>query len=80
MADRFFPNLMPDFVAETPSPPPAPTDEEQIVAQGSEDSLLKLLSLPYPTLSERFKRTALDLKETVHLSLLSLYIYTHTTR
>lgn len=59
MADRFFPNVMPDYVAETP-----PTQEET-PPQGGEDSLIKLLSMPFSALSQRLKRTALDLKETV---------------
>ncbi|CBI28768.3 hypothetical protein VitviT2T_017735 [Vitis vinifera] len=58
MADRFFPNVMPDYVAETP-----PTQEET-PPQGGEDSLIKLLSMPFSALSQRLKRTALDLKET----------------
>lgn len=55
MADRFFPNLMPDFLPEK-----ATEDEE-----AGEDPLSKLLSMPYPLLSERLKRAAQDLKETV---------------
>ncbi|KAA8524440.1 hypothetical protein F0562_010836 [Nyssa sinensis] len=62
MADRFFPNTMPDFVAETAT---AVEEEEATVAQGSEDSLMKLLSMPYATLSERLKRAALDVKESL---------------
>ncbi|PKI54621.1 hypothetical protein CRG98_024972, partial [Punica granatum] len=58
MADRFFPNEMPDFVAEKAA-------EEEEAAAG--DSLGKLLSMPYPLLSERLKRAALDLKETIVL-------------
>lgn len=57
MGDRFFPNEMPDFVSETTA--------EEILAESSEDSLLKLLSLPYSSISEKFKRSALGLKETV---------------
>ena len=54
MADRFFPNEMPDFVAET------------IVTGGTtKDSLINLLSVPYKTLSDKLKTSALDLKETV---------------
>ncbi|XP_010241998.1 PREDICTED: lanC-like protein GCL2 isoform X2 [Nelumbo nucifera] len=56
MADRFFINEMPEFVAET---------NDETGAEGIEDSLLKLLSLPYPTLAAKLKRTALDLKETI---------------
>ncbi|KAL5797603.1 hypothetical protein ACOSQ2_002423 [Xanthoceras sorbifolium] len=55
MADRFFPNVMPDFVEET----------AQLEDDAAADSLLKLLSMSYPSLSQRFKRAALDLKETV---------------
>ena len=65
MADRFFPNEMPDFVEEK---------DEDSVSVGSEDSLLKLLSMPYSSLSERLKRAGLDLKETVHI-FLSKHIY-----
>ncbi|KAK2651082.1 hypothetical protein Ddye_018571 [Dipteronia dyeriana] len=54
MADRFFPNVMPDFVEET-----------ALHQDDSADSLLNLLSMPYPSLSQSFKRAALDLKETV---------------
>lgn len=71
MADRFYPNLMPDFVAENPA-----VEEEQhpTTQQGTDESLLKLLSTPYHILSEKFKRAALDLKETVkQLHLLPLY-------
>ncbi|XVF18915.1 hypothetical protein REPUB_Repub11eG0064800 [Reevesia pubescens] len=55
MADRFFPNEMPDFVAETP-----------VTGGGAtKDSLTNLLSLPYKTLSDKLKASALDLKDTV---------------
>ncbi|KAG4165050.1 hypothetical protein ERO13_A13G056100v2 [Gossypium hirsutum] len=57
MADCFFPNVLPDFVPET-------TQHEQ---QEIGDTLIKLLSMPYSSLSQHFKRTALDLKETVTL-------------
>ncbi|KAI3745008.1 hypothetical protein L1987_58108 [Smallanthus sonchifolius] len=57
MTDRYFENFMSDFVQEKATVPGV--DEEK------EDSLKKLLSLPYPTLSEKLKRAALDLKETV---------------
>lgn len=57
MADRFFPNVMPDFVAETPA---------SVAEQRPDmDSFLKLLSMPYLPLSEHFKRAALDLKENI---------------
>ncbi|XP_062153051.1 lanC-like protein GCL2 [Alnus glutinosa] len=54
MADRFFPNVMPDFVAES-----------TVISAEAQDSLMELLSMPYHSLSERFKRAALDLKETI---------------
>lgn len=63
MADRFFPNDMPNSVPETDDPSAAG-------AVGSSSSLLKLLSLPYSKTAERFLRAGLDLKEKVHLSLL----------
>ncbi|KAJ4774398.1 LanC-like protein 2 [Rhynchospora pubera] len=53
MADRFFPNEMPDFVEET----------EGAAATGS--SLARLLSLPYPKLSEKLLKAGLDLKEKI---------------
>lgn len=66
MADRFFPNPMPDFVPENPK---IIQEEEgkaiKIHEQGAQDSLLRLLSLPYSNLSKQLQRTALDLKETV---------------
>ncbi|KAI8557772.1 hypothetical protein RHMOL_Rhmol04G0035800 [Rhododendron molle] len=58
MADRFFPNEMPDFVPETPA-------EEQSAFETSGDSLTKLLSLPFNTVADTLKRAALDAKETV---------------
>lgn len=64
MADRFFPNVLPDFVPET-------TQNEQ---QEIGDTLIKLLSMPYSSLSQHFKRTALDLKETVASPSLSLFL------
>ncbi|GKV42490.1 hypothetical protein SLEP1_g49885 [Rubroshorea leprosula] len=57
MADRFFPNEMPDFVPETTA--------GETITSNTRDSLTKLLYLPYNTLSEKLKRSALDLKETV---------------
>lgn len=57
MADRFFPNEMPEFVPE------ATVDESS--TKGGEDSLLKLLSLPNNALSHIFKQSALDLKQLV---------------
>ncbi|KAI4322658.1 hypothetical protein L6164_022330 [Bauhinia variegata] len=65
MADRFFPNTLPDFVPETT--PSTPQEQEEAVTVSDGDSLMKLLAMPYPSLSERFKRAALDLKETILL-------------
>ncbi|KAJ4977244.1 hypothetical protein NE237_002350 [Protea cynaroides] len=56
MADRFFHNEMPDFVPEA-------TEERAV--EDVADSLLRLLSLPYSALAERFKQAALDLKATI---------------
>ncbi|XP_022748890.1 lanC-like protein GCL2 isoform X2 [Durio zibethinus] len=56
MADRFFPNVLPDLVAEKME------HKEEIG-----ETLMKLLSMPYSSLSQHFKRTALDLKETITL-------------
>lgn len=72
MADRFYPNAMPDFVAEIPTP-----STQQQGAAGS-DPLMKLLSMPYASLSQHFKRAALELKETVlslslHCDVCSIY-------
>ena len=62
MADRFFPNVMPHFVTED-------IQEEDKVTD--EDSLMKLLSMPYTSLSKQFQRSGLDLKETVTRTSLS---------
>ncbi|KAK4769897.1 hypothetical protein SAY87_030429 [Trapa incisa] len=55
MADRFFPNVMPDFVPEK-----AMGDDEVVG-----ESLTKALFMPYQLLSEQLKRAALDLKEAI---------------
>ncbi|WCJ30694.1 Glutathione S-transferase LANCL1 [Euphorbia peplus] len=66
MADRFFPNIMLDFVAEQQQDSSSSAEEEESsTIHGGGDSLLKLLSMPYPLLSKRFQRAALDLKETI---------------
>ncbi|KAI3915576.1 hypothetical protein MKW92_042598 [Papaver armeniacum] len=54
MADRFFANEMPEFIDETSN-----------IAEATENSLLKLLSLPYSSLSEKLKEKSLGLKETI---------------
>ncbi|RWW24845.1 hypothetical protein BHE74_00014018 [Ensete ventricosum] len=59
MADRYFPNEMPDFVEE----------QEGAVAQST---LHSLLCLPYTKLTDKFLRAALDLKEKVALFRCSL--------
>lgn len=64
MADRYFPNLMPDFVQEDPSIE-LQQEGQRIPEQGTEESLLRLLSTPYATVSEKIKRAALDLKESI---------------
>ena len=66
MADRFFPNVMPDFIAEATAE--TQDKEEDPVVSATQDSLMKLLSMPYPSLSQLFKCAALDLKETVSIS------------
>ncbi|KAL8131324.1 lanC-like protein GCL2 isoform X2 [Apium graveolens] len=62
MANRYFDNDMPDFVDETPG---AEKEGEEVVGQGTEESLVRLLCMPYHSFSENLKRAALDLKETV---------------
>ncbi|KAL3509404.1 hypothetical protein ACH5RR_028805 [Cinchona calisaya] len=65
MADRYFPNIMPDFMQEDPSIEHY-QDGQKIPEQGTEGSLLRLLATPYSaTVSEKLKRAALDLKETI---------------
>ncbi|XP_009357824.2 lanC-like protein GCL2 [Pyrus x bretschneideri] len=58
MADRFFPNIMPDMVAEAPTPSPPQ-------AEHGNDSLMNLLSTPCPSLSHLLKRAASDLIQTI---------------
>ncbi|KAJ9549243.1 hypothetical protein OSB04_021786 [Centaurea solstitialis] len=57
MTGRYFENFMRDLIKETS---PAAKHERIL-----EDSLFKLLSMPYPNLSARFQKAALDLKQTV---------------
>jgi len=61
MAVRFFQNPMPEFVPE--ATPSTPQEQEEALTVG--DSLTKLVAMPHAPLSERLKRAALDLKETV---------------
>ena len=72
MADRFFPNVMPDFVAEATAETQDEEGKEPVVV--TQDSLMKLLSMPYSSLSQRFKRAALDLKETVSISFTHFFL------
>jgi len=55
MADRFFPNDIPDYIDEAAASSPA--------AELSSSSLHTLLSLQYPALADRFLHVALDLKQ-----------------
>ncbi|XP_078427422.1 lanC-like protein GCL2 isoform X2 [Wolffia australiana] len=55
MADRYFCNDMPEFVAEE-------GEEEELVARSS---LLKLLHEPFPSAADRFLRAGIDLKEKI---------------
>ncbi|XP_024994104.1 lanC-like protein GCL2 [Cynara cardunculus var. scolymus] len=63
MTDRYFEN----FMREETSTVEGADEEERSVGlhKESQDSLLKLLSMPYPTLSARLKSAAIDLKQTV---------------
>lgn len=69
MATRFFRNDMPEFVAEK-----TVSDELAlpVIATSPQESLMRLLSMPYKFLSDRLKVAALDLKETVSFISLSL--------
>ncbi|XP_055824058.1 lanC-like protein GCR2 [Solanum dulcamara] len=53
MAERYYPNEMPDFSIEEFAP------------ENAKDSLSKLLSLPYDTISQRLKQDAINLKDEV---------------
>lgn len=69
MADRFYLNTMPYFLPENPNTVEEEERERygrsEIHPQGTQASLLRFLSLPYSTMSMRFQRAGLDLKETV---------------
>lgn len=69
MADRCFPNEMPDFFPEI-----IEEEEEEGKSIQPQDSLLRLLSLPYATISQRFQKAALDLKQTVLILFSPLHI------
>lgn len=56
MADRYFPNIMPDFVPETSTAHEPGADRT---------SLMGLLSLDYNSLAALLERQGLDIKETV---------------
>lgn len=71
MADRFYPNLMPDFVAENPNIEGG--EVQRPISQGTNESLLKLLTTPFHSLAEKLKRAALDLKETVTHAFFNLF-------
>ncbi|PUZ38442.1 hypothetical protein GQ55_9G197000 [Panicum hallii var. hallii] len=58
MADRFFPNDFPDFVAEAEAEAPGGGGDRPAGVRG-------LLSLPYASLSDRFLRAARRLKDKV---------------
>ncbi|KAJ8567885.1 hypothetical protein K7X08_020607 [Anisodus acutangulus] len=53
MADRYYPNEMPDLSIQEMAP------------ENAKDSLSKLLSLPYDTISQRLKQDAINLKDEV---------------
>ncbi|PWA66777.1 Lanthionine synthetase C-like protein [Artemisia annua] len=74
MSERYFDNFMLKYVEEKASVPGI--EEEQ---DDNEDSLLKLLKMPYPTLCEKLKRTALDLKETVFYPFLVFKLLLHNS-
>ncbi|KAM7495474.1 hypothetical protein LguiB_030083 [Lonicera macranthoides] len=62
MTERFFPNEMPDFIPEST----APLEGSESLSQSTVgNSLTNLLSLPYKTLSQRLKLSALHFKQTV---------------
>jgi len=77
MSNRFFPNPMPEFIPES-TPSTQQELQEAVTVTTGGDSLLKLLAMPHAPLSERLKRAALDLKETVP-SLSSSLFFNHST-
>ena len=62
MADRFFPNEMPDYIPETSG-----------IISETADGLTKLLHLPFKSVCELLKNSALDLKDAVN-SFLSSWV------
>lgn len=53
MAERYYPNEMPDLTVQ------------ELVPENAKDSLIKLLSLPYDTIGQRLKQDAINLKDEV---------------
>ncbi|KEH24852.1 G protein coupled receptor [Medicago truncatula] len=64
MSNRFFPNPMPEFIPES-TPSTQQELQEAVTVTTGGDSLLNLLAMPHAPLSQRLKRAALDLKETI---------------
>lgn len=76
MAERYFTNEMPKFIPENNL---SSSSSSAVVASTSQDSVAKLLSLPYNTLVDKLKTAALHLKQLVSLvlALLILSFYAH---
>lgn len=64
MADRYFPNELPDFVEEQ-----AAEEAAAVVAAAGRgrDSLTELLRLPYKAFSEKLESAALEIKDRVFI-------------
>lgn len=67
MAERHFPNDMPNYLPEIT------TAVDEAATERSKDSLANLLSLPYNRLSERLKTSALELKHRVGTASVSIH-------
>ncbi|CAN1160975.1 LanC-like protein GCL2 [Linum perenne] len=65
MTDRFFTNIMPDYVSEPQPTSDDSPDQKPPATEPTGDPLVNLLSMPYSALSQRFQRAALDLKEKI---------------
>lgn len=63
MAERYYPNEMPDLSIE------------ELAPENARDSLCKLLSLPYDTISQRLKLDAINLKDEVSFSFNFFYLF-----